>query len=69
MADHTRAEKIGGDSIYFCGHPSRKGNFFKHYVEKHQQTFKTSFIIIVKLYLFTDDSSIAQNRKLVETKR
>ena len=23
MTDHTRIEKIGGDSIYFYGHPSR----------------------------------------------
>ena len=26
MTDHTRTEKIGGDSITFCGHPSRAGN-------------------------------------------
>ena len=26
MTDHTRTEKIGGDSIYFCGLPSRAGN-------------------------------------------
>ena len=26
MTDHTRTKKIGGDSIYFCGHPSRTGN-------------------------------------------
>ena len=26
MTDHTRIEKIGGDSIYFCGHPSRAKN-------------------------------------------
>ena len=26
MTDHTRTEKIDGDSIYFCGHPSRVGN-------------------------------------------
>ena len=25
MTDHTRTEKIGGDSIYFWGHPSRAG--------------------------------------------
>ena len=25
MTDHTRIEKIGGDSIYFYGHPSRDG--------------------------------------------
>ena len=26
MTDHTRTEKIGGDSINFYGHPSRAGN-------------------------------------------
>ena len=26
MIDHIRTEKIGGDSIYFCGHPSQAGN-------------------------------------------
>ena len=26
MTDHTRTEKIGGDSIYFLGHPSRVEN-------------------------------------------
>ena len=26
MTDHTRTENIGGDSILFCGHPSRAGN-------------------------------------------
>ena len=26
VINHTRTEKIGGDSIYFCGHPSRAGN-------------------------------------------
>ena len=26
MTDHTRTEKIDGDSICFCGHPSRAGN-------------------------------------------
>ena len=26
VTDHTRAEKIGGDSIYFCGHPNRAEN-------------------------------------------
>ena len=26
MTDHTRTEKIDGDSIHFCGHPSRAGN-------------------------------------------
>ena len=26
MTDHTRTEKIGGNSIYFCGHSSRAGN-------------------------------------------
>ena len=25
MTDHTRTEKIGGDFIYFYGHPSRDG--------------------------------------------
>ena len=26
MTDHTRIEKIGGDSIHFCGQTSRAGN-------------------------------------------
>ena len=26
MTDHTRTEKIGGDSNYFCDHPCRAGN-------------------------------------------
>ena len=26
VTDHTRTEKIGGDSISFCGPPSRAGN-------------------------------------------
>ena len=26
MTDHTRTEKIGGDSINFYDHPSRAGN-------------------------------------------
>ena len=26
VIDHTRTEKIGGDSINFCGLPSRAGN-------------------------------------------
>ena len=26
MTDHTRTEKIGGDSIYFCGHSCRARN-------------------------------------------
>ena len=26
MANHTRTEKIGGNSICFCGHPSRAKN-------------------------------------------
>ena len=26
VTDHTRTEKIGGDSINFCGLPSRAGN-------------------------------------------
>ena len=26
MIDHTRTEKIGGDSIYFYSHPSQAGN-------------------------------------------
>ena len=26
MIDHTRTEKIGDDSIYFCDHPSRARN-------------------------------------------
>ena len=26
MTDHTRTEKISGDSIHFCGHPSRARN-------------------------------------------
>ena len=26
VTDHTRIEKIDGDSIYFCRHPSRAGN-------------------------------------------
>ena len=28
MTDHTRTEKIGGDSINFCGLPSRAGNCY-----------------------------------------
>ena len=28
MTDHTRTEKIGGDSNYFCDHPSRVGNCY-----------------------------------------
>ena len=28
MTDHTRTEKISGDSIYFGGHPSRAGNLY-----------------------------------------
>ena len=30
VADHTCTEKIGGDSIYFCGHPSRTRNRLWH---------------------------------------
>ena len=26
VTDHTRTEKIGGDFILFCGHPSLAGN-------------------------------------------
>ena len=32
MTDHTCTEKIGGDSIYFCGHPSRAGNRYDRHV-------------------------------------
>ena len=28
MTDHTRIEKIGGDSIYFCGNPCRAENHY-----------------------------------------
>ena len=31
MTDHTRTEKIGGDSINFCGHPSRAENRYDNY--------------------------------------
>ena len=31
MIDYTRTEKIGGDSIYFCGHPNRVGNRYDKY--------------------------------------
>ena len=33
MTDHTRTEKIGGDFIYFCGHPSRAGNRYDTYLD------------------------------------
>ena len=36
MTDHTCIEKIGGDSIYFCGHQSRAGN---HYDIDHASSF------------------------------
>ena len=31
MTDHTRTEKIGGDFIYFYGHPSRAENRYDMY--------------------------------------
>ena len=34
MTDHTRAEKIGGDSIYFYGHLSRAKNRYDNYLDK-----------------------------------
>ena len=37
MTDHTRTEKIGGDSIYFCSHPSRAENRY----DIHVIQFKT----------------------------
>ena len=36
MTDHTRTEKIGGDSIDFCGHPSRAGNRYDNRLSKHK---------------------------------
>ena len=36
MADHTCTEKINGDSIYFCGHPSRARN---HYDTQDRRKF------------------------------
>ena len=31
MIDHTGTEKIGGDSILFCGHPGRAGNCYDNH--------------------------------------
>ena len=35
MIDHTRTEKIDGDSIYFCGHPSLARNRYDtaHFID------------------------------------
>ena len=30
MTDHTHTENIGGDSIYFFGHPSRARNHYNY---------------------------------------
>ena len=32
MTDHTRIEKIGGDSINFCGHPSQARNRYDNII-------------------------------------
>ena len=52
MTDHTRIEKIGGDSIYFCGHPSLAGNCYDSYffaLEKFR-----SYLIGTKVIVFFD---------------
>ena len=41
MTDHTRTEKIGGDSIYFCGHPSLAGNRYDNQYFKLAQEIHT----------------------------
>ena len=41
MADHTRTEKIDGDSIYFGGHPSRVENRYDSHQQKQNQAIKT----------------------------
>ena len=37
MVGHTRTEKIGGDSIYFCGHPSRARNRYNKIDQKREK--------------------------------
>ena len=42
VTDHTRTEKIGGDSIYFYDHPSQAGNRYDRYktTQYDEMTFK-----------------------------
>ena len=40
MTDHTRTEKIGGDSIYFYGHPSGNGKPLWQWVLGETVTFE-----------------------------
>ena len=51
MTDHTRTEKIDGNSIYFCGHPSRAGNCYDSLVTPlgtlQSQTNILSYVVFV----------------------
>ena len=44
MADHTRTENIGGDSINFCGHPCRAENRYDTYFGMNKA--------ILRVYIF-----------------
>ena len=39
MADH-HIENIGGDFIYFCGHPNPTGNRYDKYIDQCQWLLK-----------------------------
>ena len=43
MTDHTCTKKIGGDSIYFCGHQSRAGNRFDRVLQEFQNVMFEQF--------------------------
>ena len=45
VTDHTHAEKIGGDSINFYGHPSWAGNRYDKNIMQLDQKVKISLII------------------------
>ena len=51
MTDHTRTEKIDGDSIYFCGHLSRAENHYDSLATPlgtlESQTNVLSYVIFV----------------------
>ena len=52
MTDHTRTEKIGGNSICFSGHPSQTGNRYDNIHNIRNNPYNIQNKAISKTYQF-----------------
>ena len=66
MIDHTRTEKIGGDSIYFCDLPSRAENRYDNNLGKFDAKIDAG--IFLDYFLTSKAFRIFNKRTLVVEK-